>query len=630
MKKLFSIFAAILFAASISGRTTFNYSNKVENQKKGGITVKLSTGESLTQEDDSCTYKDEPAKTSITKTMKYADWTDYTAAKEAYVLLCLSDAENADLDKETVWAMLGFRTTAPDTKLGVPAGTYSINNTELANTFMASPGSTDTDDNPSLLYFRANYNIEYYEPFYLVSGTVSIAPVSNGVKIEVNATSYNGSSIKLSYEGPIKEYKEYTLSVKSADLTMGTVLGEGVYEQNSNISIAATANPGYHFVQWSDGNTDNPREIKITQDTTFIAEFAVTTSGYCGSNLYWNFNALTSTLTISGSGDMYTYAAFADVPWYLLTAQINKVIIPEGLTSIDVTAFSGCTALKVIVWNAISYTAPASETVAPFYSIRTRIADIEFGEKVKKIPAYLCYEMTALTEIVLGSSVTNIGKHAFDGCEDLAAITSEATTPPNCGTDAFAGVSIFIPVYVPISSIEKYAKAPIWKDFDAFSSIQAETKTVEVVSATPSENSVVMKWPAADEADVYTLVIKRDGVTFCTLSFNAQGQLLGIQFVPGRNGVHNATYATQTATGWQFTITSLDSGTTYDYTVTAKKSDDTPVYTQSGSFTTTGTTTPIDQIKNAGDSSVQKILHNGVLYILRDGKVYSVHGQEVK
>ena len=43
---------------------------------------------------------------------------------------------------------------------------------------------------------------------------------------------------------------------------------------NDSISITATPNKGYHFTQWSDGNTENPRTIVITQDTTFTAEFA--------------------------------------------------------------------------------------------------------------------------------------------------------------------------------------------------------------------------------------------------------------------------------------------------------------------------------------------------------------------
>ena len=159
------------------------------------------------EEEGSYTYDYEPAKTTINMTMKYADWTDYTA-EDAMVVLYLSDAENADPDKETAWAELAFWTNTPDEKLGVPAGTYQINDTEHANTFMASPGMNEETFYDVPCYLGANYDAETedYDSYYLVSGTVYIAPMNNGVKIEVNATSYNGSTVKLLYEGAISEY----------------------------------------------------------------------------------------------------------------------------------------------------------------------------------------------------------------------------------------------------------------------------------------------------------------------------------------------------------------------------------------------------------------------------------------
>lgn len=92
----------------------------------------------------------------------------------------------------------------------------------------------------------------------------------------------------------------------------GTVSGAGEYLYLDTISLAANANYGYHFVQWNDGNTDNPRTIVLTQDTTFTAEFAIDKSGTCGENmtLNWAFEDSTMTLTISGSGALtenYTF-----------------------------------------------------------------------------------------------------------------------------------------------------------------------------------------------------------------------------------------------------------------------------------------------------------------------------------
>lgn len=42
----------------------------------------------------------------------------------------------------------------------------------------------------------------------------------------------------------------------------------------STISIIAERAPGFGFMRWSDGNTDNPRQVTITSDSTFTAQYA--------------------------------------------------------------------------------------------------------------------------------------------------------------------------------------------------------------------------------------------------------------------------------------------------------------------------------------------------------------------
>ena len=67
-------------------------------------------------------------------------------------------------------------------------------------------------------------------------------------------------------------YNTITLSV--ADSTPhGTVGGAGTFANYESTIITAIPDYGYHFVQWNDGNTDNPRTIKLTQDTAFSASF---------------------------------------------------------------------------------------------------------------------------------------------------------------------------------------------------------------------------------------------------------------------------------------------------------------------------------------------------------------------
>ena len=67
----------------------------------------------------------------------------------------------------------------------------------------------------------------------------------------------------------------FTVTVVSADSTMGTVSESGTYDYGAEIEISASASEHYHFVQWNDGNTDNPRTITVVEDTTYTAEFAI-------------------------------------------------------------------------------------------------------------------------------------------------------------------------------------------------------------------------------------------------------------------------------------------------------------------------------------------------------------------
>ncbi|MBQ1719448.1 MAG: T9SS type A sorting domain-containing protein, partial [Bacteroidales bacterium] len=46
---------------------------------------------------------------------------------------------------------------------------------------------------------------------------------------------------------------------------------------DSTAIITAIANDGYNFVRWNDGNTDNPRTVHVSSDTTFVAEFEIVT-----------------------------------------------------------------------------------------------------------------------------------------------------------------------------------------------------------------------------------------------------------------------------------------------------------------------------------------------------------------
>ncbi|MBR0176244.1 MAG: choice-of-anchor J domain-containing protein [Bacteroidales bacterium] len=66
----------------------------------------------------------------------------------------------------------------------------------------------------------------------------------------------------------------FTVTVTSNDETLGTTSGSGQYPSGSSIQIRAIPYAMANFVKWSDGNTDNPRNVTVNSNMEFEAEFA--------------------------------------------------------------------------------------------------------------------------------------------------------------------------------------------------------------------------------------------------------------------------------------------------------------------------------------------------------------------
>ncbi len=99
---------------------------------------------------------------------------------------------------------------------------------------------------------------------------------------------------------------EVNVEVKSADTKHGTVTeSTGVYHFNEKIIISAIAVPHYHFVAWSDGNRQNPRELLIRGDTVLTAAFGIDTFSVAAK-------CDTAMGAVSGAG-LYSYGSAVKV-----------------------------------------------------------------------------------------------------------------------------------------------------------------------------------------------------------------------------------------------------------------------------------------------------------------------------
>ena len=69
------------------------------------------------------------------------------------------------------------------------------------------------------------------------------------------------------------ETPEYTITANVNDPAMGIVSGAGKYYEGTVASLNAIPNSGYQFVNWSNGSTDNPLKITVTEDVEVTANF---------------------------------------------------------------------------------------------------------------------------------------------------------------------------------------------------------------------------------------------------------------------------------------------------------------------------------------------------------------------
>lgn len=124
-----------------------------------------------------------------------------------------------------------------------------------------------------------------------------------------------------------------------------------------------------------------------------------TVSGMCGDKASWLLDD-SGTLTVSGFGDMNTWASPDLVPWNNYKDSIFAVVISNGVTSVSERAFEGCRNL---------------ETVA-------------IAQSVTKIGDYAFANCTDLKSALLDENLYKFSNSIFDGCGSVE-VTHYASYP---------------------------------------------------------------------------------------------------------------------------------------------------------------------------------------------------------
>ena len=179
-------------------------------------------------------------------------------------------------------------------------------------------------------------------------------------------------------------------------------------------------------------------------------------------NLIWKLYE-DGTLNISGKGAMKNYNYYNNPSPAFKNSNVKKVVIEDGVTSIENSAFDSCSSLT-------SITIPDSVT---------SIGNSAFNN------------CSSLTSITIPSSVTSIGDHAFCNCSSLTSITiSDSVT--SIGNDAFYGCSNLKTISLSCKSSLK--KSDFGEQANLVSYASHTLKKTEAKAATCSEDGNKEYW----------------------------------------------------------------------------------------------------------------------------------------
>ena len=186
-----------------------------------------------------------------------------------------------------------------------------------------------------------------------------------------------------------------------------------------------------------------------------------------------------------------------------------------------------------------------------------------------------------LKSAVIGANVESIGANAFSDCSSLSKITCYAVDPPTVDASSFSNYNGYLTI--PCDNFEAYDIHAVWGTFKHVDCIGSETieLTNDEVAVVPEKTEAEFSMPKNENANSYTLTISNNGVTFCTLTFNAQGQLANIDFSTTKS------YELKSdVEGFKFTVTGLSTASDYGYSFKALASNKSVLKEYSGSFTT--------------------------------------------
>ena len=192
-----------------------------------------------------------------------------------------------------------------------------------------------------------------------------------------------------------------------------------------------------------------------------LSDAKIVEGGYA---YYWHYDGSNYTTSNDELGDFAFYGC----------SGLTSLTIPSSVTSIGNSAFSGCSGLT-------SFTIPSSVTSIGskafsgcsgltnlYYIIDDEIETyLSKGHPNIGVNCGIEYYLNdkKITSVVIPSTITEMGKYAFQNCRDLTSVYVSWPVPLSASS-AFSGADISkCTLYVPQGTEQDYWLSPGWGDF---------------------------------------------------------------------------------------------------------------------------------------------------------------------
>ena len=221
----------------------------------------------------------------------------------------------------------------------------------------------------------------------------------------------------------------------------------------------------------------NLKSITLPSSLTSIGKFAFSyCSGLTSITLPSSLTSIEGNAFFSCSGltevdlsNCASLTSIGDSAFYGCSG-LTSITLPSSLTSIGKSAFNGCRALTEINYNAVSVSELAGYGNGVF-SYAGQDGDgiiVNFGEGVSTIPSYLFNPYNSsyapnIKEVNFSSTITSIGRYAFNGCSGLTEVDlSNCASLTSIGERAFSDCTgltgaLDLSNCTSLTSIGKYA-----------------------------------------------------------------------------------------------------------------------------------------------------------------------------